>query len=143
MKLDTTRFIGYGIDLNLIQTIIMQTGMNQPAYKKSLDNILHKHSYTDYVEDFNNEIVESHLPEVSCLTDQDVIYFDNNALTHFKNLHNVIPLLIDCIAQILWSEYSAQFDDSNYPIDEDTFFKTVKQSLSGRQRTLFGCVKVR
>lgn len=143
MKLDTTRFIGYGIDLNLIQTIIMQTGMNQPAYKKSLDNILHKYSYTDYVEDFNNEVVENNLPKVSVLINRNVIYFDNQALTNFANIHNVILSLINCISQILWSEYSAQFDDGNYPIDEDTFFKTVKQSLSGRQRTLFGCVKVR
>ena len=143
MKLDTTRFIGYGIDLNLIQTIITQTGMNQLAYKESLNAILHKHSYTDYVEDFNNEIVENNLPKASVLIDRGVIYFDNQALTNFANIHNVIPLLIDCVTQILWSEYSAQFDDSNYPIDEDTFFETVKQSLSGRQRTLFGCVKVR
>lgn len=30
------------------------------------------------------------------------------------------------VANALWSEYSAQFDDANYPIDEDTFIKTAK-----------------
>lgn len=137
MQLDTTRFIGYGLNLNQLQDIIGQTFMNQPAYEESLNGVLSKHSYTDYIEDFNNEVAENHLPEVSYLTGQDVIYFDNNALTHFANIHNVIPMLIDCIAEILWSEYSAQFDDGNYPTSEDTFFNTVKDALNSRQKTLF------
>lgn len=104
---------------------------------------MHKHSYTNYVEDFNNEVVENHLPEVSYLPDHDVIYFNNNALAHFANIHNVIPILINCVAEILWSEYSSQFDSDDYPTDEDTFFKTVKQTLSNRQRTLFKCINAR
>lgn len=141
MQLDTTQFIGYGLNLNQLQDIIGQTFMNQPAYEESLNNILSKHSYTDYIEDFNNEVAENHLPEVSYLTDQDVIYFDNNALTHFANIHNVIPMLINCVAEILWSEYSAQFDDGNYPTSEDTFFNTVKEALNSRQKTLFKQIK--
>lgn len=141
MQLDTTQFIGYGLNLNQLQDIISQTFMNQPAYEDSLKKVLSRHSYTDYIEDFNNEVVENHLPEVSCLTDQDIIYFDNNALAHFANIHNVIPMLINCVAEILWSEYSAQFDDSNYPTDEDTFFNTVKDALNSRQKTLFKQIK--
>ena len=30
------------------------------------------------------------------------------------------------VADALWPEYSAQFDNANYPIDEDTFIKTTK-----------------
>ena len=137
MQLDTTQFIGYGINLNQLQAIIAETVMNQPAYEESLNNVLNKHSYTDQIDDFNNEIAENHLPEVSCLTDQDVIFFNNEALIHFANIHNVIPMLINCVAEILWSEYSAQFDDGNYPTDEDTFFTTVKEALNSRQKTLF------
>lgn len=141
MQLDTTQFIGYGINLNQLQAIIAETVMNQPAYEESLNNVLNKHSYTDYIDDFNNEIAENHLPEVSCLTDQDVIYFNNNALAHFANIHNVIPMLINCIAEVLWSEYSAQFNDGNYPTNEDTFFNTVKEALNNRQKTLFKQIK--
>lgn len=141
MQLDTTQFIGYGLNLNQLQNIIGQTFMNQPAYEKSLDKILNKHSYTDYIDDFNNEIAENHLPEVSYLTDRDVIYFNNKALVHFANIHNVIPMLINCVAEILWSEYSAQFDDGNYLTDEDTFFSTVKEALNSRQKTLFRQIK--
>lgn len=141
MQLDTTQFIGYGLNLNQLQDIIGQTFMNQPAYEESLNDVLSKHSYTDYIEDFNNEVAENHLPEVNYLTDQDTIYFDNNALTHFANIHNVIPMLIDCVAEILWSEYSAQFDDGNYPTNEDTFFNTVKDALNSRQKTLFKQIK--
>ena len=137
MQLDTTQFIGYGLSLNQLQSIITETTMNQPAYKESLKQVLNKHSYADYIEDFNNEVAENHLSEVSCLTNQDIVYFDNNALTHFANIHNVIPMLINCVAEILWSEYSAQFDDGNYPTDEDTFFNTVKNALNSRQKTLF------
>lgn len=137
MQLDTTQFIGYGLSLNQLQSIITETTMNQPAYKESLEEVLNKQSYTDYIEDFNDEVAENHLPEVSCLTNQDIVYFDNNALTHFANIHNVIPMLINCVAEILWSEYSAQFDDGNYPTDEDTFFNTVKNALNSRQKTLF------
>lgn len=137
MQLDTTQFIGYGLNLNQLQTIIAETAMNQPTYEESLNKVLNKHSYTDYIEEFNNEVTENHLPEVSCLTDQDVIYFNNNALAHFANIHNVIPMLISCVAEILWSEYSAQFDDGNYPTDENTFFNTVKEALNSRQKTLF------
>ena len=111
--------------------------MNQSAYKESLNEVLNKQSYTDYIEDFNDEVAENHLPEVSCLTNQDIVYFDNNALSHFANIHNIIPMLINCIAEILWSEYSAQFDDGNYPTNEDTFFNTVKNALNSRQKTLF------
>lgn len=141
MQLDTTQFIGYGLNLNQLQAIIAETAMNQPAYEDSLKKVLSRHSYTDYIEDFNNEVAENHLPEVSYLTDQDVIYVDNNALTHFANIHNVIPMLIDCVAEILWSEYSAQFDDGNYPTSEDTFFNTVKDALNSRQKTLFKQIK--
>ena len=137
MQLDTTQFIGYGLSLNQLQSIITETTMNQPAYEESLKEVLNKQSYTDYIEDFNDEVAENHLPEVSCLTNQDIVYFDNNALTHFANIHNVIPMLINCIAEILWSEYSAQFDDGNYPTDEDTFFNTIKNALNSRQKTLF------
>lgn len=137
MQLDTTQFIGYGLSLNQLQSIITETTMNQPAYEESLKEVLNKHSYADYIEDFNNEVTENHLPEVSCLTNQDIVYFDNNALTHFANIHNVIPMLINCVAEILWSEYSAKFDDGNYPTDEDTFFNTVKNALNSRQKTLF------
>lgn len=137
MQLDTTQFIGYGLSLNQLQSIITETTMNQPAYKESLDEVLNKQSYTDYIEDFNDEVAENHLPEVSCLTNQDIVYFDNNALSHFANIHNIIPMLINCVAEILWSEYSAQFDDGNYPTDEDTFFNTVKNALNSRQKTLF------
>lgn len=141
MQLDTTQFIGYGLNLNQLQDIIAQTFMNQPAYEESLNDVLSKHSYTDYIEDFNNEVAENHLPEVSYLTDQDIIYFDNDALAHFANIHNVIPMLINCVAEILWSEYSARFDDDNYPTDEDTFFNTVKNALNSRQKTLFKQIK--
>lgn len=137
MKLDTTQFIGYGLSLNQLQSIITETTMNQPAYKESLEQVLNKHSYADYIENFNDEVAKNHLPEVSCLTNQGIVYFDNNALTHFANIHNVIPMLINCVAEILWSEYSAQFDDGNYPTDEDTFFNTVKNALNSRQKTLF------
>lgn len=47
MQLDTTQFIGYGINLNQLQAIIAETVMNQPAYEESLNNVLNKHSYTD------------------------------------------------------------------------------------------------
>lgn len=137
MQLDTTQFIGYGLSLNQLQGIITETTMNQSAYKESLNEVLNKQSYTDYIEDFNDEVAENHLPEVSCLTNQDIVYFDNNALSHFANIHNIIPMLINCIAEILWSEYSAQFDDGNYPTNEDTFFNTVKNALNSRQKTLF------
>lgn len=40
--------------------------------------------------------------------------------------HELRSFIKRFVADALWSEYSAQFDDANYPIDEDKFIKTAK-----------------
>lgn len=113
MKLDNTKYIGYGLDLDNLLNLAVQTGMRGLAYRATLYSTIDKEAYVDYVADFNDDLAD------------------------FTNVHNIIPVLSNCVAEILWSEYSAFFDDGEYPVSEDEYFETVKHVLTSRQKSLF------
>ena len=139
MKLDNTKYIGYGLDLDNLLNLAVQTGMRGLAYRATLYSTIDKEAYVDYVADFNDDLSQTNLPDVSTLTvdGHHYVYFENADLADFTNVHNIIPVLINCVAEILWSEYSAYFDDGNYPVSEDDYFETVKHVLTSRQKSLF------
>ena len=139
MKLDNTKYIGYGLDLDNLLNLAVQTGMRGLAYRATLYSTIDKKAYVDYVADFNDELSQTTLPYVSTLTvdGHHYVYFNNDDLADFSNVHNIIHVLINCVAEILWSEYSACFDDGNYPVSEDDYFETVKHALISRQKSLF------
>lgn len=139
VKLDNTKYIGYGLDLDNLLNLTVQTGMRRLAYRAMLYSTIDKEAYVDYVADFNDELSQTTLPYVSTLTvdGHHYVYFKNADLADFSNVHNIIHVLINCVAEILWSEYSAYFDDGNYPVSEDDYFETVKHALTSRQKSLF------
>ena len=54
-------------------------------------------------------------------------YFDDSSFPlEYEILDELRSFIKHFVADALWSKYSAQFDDANYPIDEDTFIKTAK-----------------
>ena len=139
MKLDNTKYIGYGLDLDNLLNLAVQTGMRGLAYRATLYSTIDKEAYVDYVADFNDDLSQTTLPDVSTLTvdGHHYVYFKNADLADFTNVHNIIPVLSNCVAEILWSEYSAFFDDGEYPVSEDEYFETVKHVLTSRQKSLF------
>lgn len=144
MKLDNTKYIGYGLDLDNLLNLTVQTGMRGLAYRATLYSTIDKEAYVDYVADFNDELSQTTLPYVSTLTvdGHHYVYFKNADLADFSNVHNIIHVLINCVAEILWSEYSACFNDGNYPVSEDDYFETVKHTLTSRQKSLFTRISV-
>lgn len=137
MSLDRAQYIGYGLNLRQLQVVVSTISTHPTVYAESLDDMIKKHRYTDYIDDFNREPIARHLPTISYAREQPIVYFNNAELGNFANIHNVIPMLINCIAEITWMDYTNRNKNDANLIDEDVFFKTMKEILNNRQCSLF------
>lgn len=132
-------FDGYGLSLN---EMLKQMDADD-AYRKSLQKVLNNGTFADYIDDFNGDLTGLTRPDIEWTVQNGnaMVYLtksDYEELGHTK----AIAVLIDCVAEILWSAYSAEFDDADdYGITEDEFFQTLKQWLNGHQRRLFRVIK--
>lgn len=128
-------FNGYGLSLN---KMLKQMDADD-AYRTTLQKVLNNGTFADYIEDFNRDLTGLTRPDVEWAVQNNnaIVYLtksDYEELGHAK----AIAVLIDCVAEILWSEYSAGFADADdYEITEDEFFQTLKQWLNEHKRRLF------
>lgn len=132
-------FDGYGLSLN---EMLKQMDADD-AYRKSLQKVLNNGTFADYIDDFNGDVDKSMCPDVEWLIkDGNVKVYLTKASYDELGHTKAIAVLIDCVAEILWSAYSAEFDDADdYGIAEDEFLQTLKQWLNGHQRRLFRVIK--
>lgn len=88
--------------------------------------------FVSRVEDFNDKLYAQNLPLLEwAILDNNkyYVYFPTVQLynhNHTYTKHELRSFIKRFVADVLWSDYSAQFDDANHPIDEDAFIKTAK-----------------
>lgn len=129
---DITIAQGFGVN---VKNIAISRNLHQKsnkAYANAIEDLLDTESeFTNRVEDFNNRLYDEHLPllESAVINDKYYVYFPTVQLyDHTTNYSKakLTEIIKAFVADALWSEYSANFDDANYSIDEDTFVETAK-----------------
>lgn len=123
---------GFGINVKDIATNRILHQAKSKAYKNAMEDLLDTESeFANRVEDFNNHLYNENLPllESAVINDKYYVYFPTVQLyDHTTNYSKakLTEIIKAFVADALWSEYSANFDDANYSIDEDTFVETAK-----------------
>lgn len=123
---------GFGINVKDIATNRILHQAKNKAYKNAMEDLLDTESeFANRVEDFNNRLYNENLPllESAVINDNYYVYFSTVQLYDHTTTYNkakLIEIIKAFIADALWSEYSANFDDANYSINEDTFVETAK-----------------
>lgn len=129
---------GFGINVKDIATNRILHQAKNKAYKNAMEDLLDTESeFANRVEDFNNHLYNENLPllESAVINDKYYIYFPTVQLYgHTTNYSKakLTEIIKAFVADALWSEYSANFDDANYPIDEDTFIETAKSFVTDK-----------
>lgn len=98
---------------------------------KLLTNLIdHPNQLKNTVDNANNSLFEKGQPLVKLVIQND--YLETSAFIYYQSVmpysktydKQVLTSNIkNVIADIIWSEYSAPFDNGNYPIKEDDFIK--------------------
>lgn len=123
---------GYGVSLNHVFDDL-DTSKNKISDLniKLLTNLIdHPSELKNAVDNTNNSLFEKGQPLVKLVIQND--YLETPAFIYYQSVmpydktydKQVLSSNIkSVIADILWSEYSAPFENSNYPIKEDDFIK--------------------
>lgn len=128
----------FGINVKDIATNRILHQAKNKAYKNAMEDLLDTESeFTNRVQDFNNRLYNENLPllESTVINDNYYVYFPTVQLyDHATNYSKskLIEIVKAFVADALWSEYSANFDNANYPIDETTFIATVKNFVKDK-----------
>lgn len=123
---------GYGVSLNhVFDDLDTSKSKISDLNVKLLANLIdHPSELKNAVDNTNNSLFEKGQPLVKLVIQND--YLETPAFIYYQN---VMPYdktydkqalssnIKSVIADILWSEYSAPFENSNYPIKEDDFIK--------------------
>lgn len=129
---DITIAQGFGVNVKSIATSRNLHQKSNKAYANAMEDLLDTESeFTNRVEDFNNRLYNENLPllESAVINDNYYVYFPTVQLyDHVTNYSKskLIEIVKAFVADALWSEYSANFNNANYPIDENTFIETAK-----------------
>lgn len=133
MSQDLIYVNGFGADLADIAANSDLNLVENRDYAKAMDTLLDlSEEFISRVEDFNDQLYAQNLPLLEwAILDNNkyYVYFPTIQLYnhhHMYTKHELRSFIKRFVADALWSEYSAQFDDANYPIDEDKFIKTAK-----------------
>lgn len=133
MSQDLIYVNGFGADLSDIAADSDLNLTENRDYAKAMDTLLDlSEEFVSRVEDFNNQLYAQNLPLLEwAILDSSkyYVYFPTVQLYNHNQIytkHELRSLIKRFVADALWSEYSAQFDGGNYPIDEDTFIKAAK-----------------
>lgn len=123
---------GYGVSLNhVFDDLDTSKSKISDLNVKLLANLIdHPNELKNAVDNTNNSLFEKGQPLVKLVIQND--YLETPAFIYYQS---VIPYdktydkqalsnnIKSVIADILWSEYSAPFENNNYPIKEDDFIK--------------------
>ena len=123
---------GYGISLNhVFDDLDTSKSKISDLDIKLLANLIdHPNQLKNAVDNANNSLFEKGQPVVKLVIQND--YLETPAFIYYQS---VMPYdktydkqalssnIKSVIADILWSEYSAPFENSTYPIKEDDFIK--------------------
>lgn len=123
---------GYGVSLNhVFDDLDTSKSKLSDLNVKLLANLIdHPSELKNAVDNANNNLFEKGQPLVKLVIQND--YLETPAFIYYQS---VMPYdktydkqalssnIKSVIADILWSEYSAAFENSNYPIKEDDFIK--------------------
>lgn len=123
---------GYGVSLNhVFDDLDTSKSKISDLNVKLLTNLIdHPSELKNAVDNTNNSLFEKGQPLVKLVIQND--YLETPAFIYYQS---VMPYdktydkqalssnIKSIIADILWSEYSAPFENSNYPIKEDDFIK--------------------
>lgn len=123
---------GYGVSLNhVFDDLNTSKSKISDLDVKLLANLIdHPSQLKNAVDNANNSLFEKGQPLVKLVIQND--YLDTPAFIYYQS---VMPYsktydkqvltnnIKNAIADIIWSEYSAPFDNDNYPIKEDDFIK--------------------
>lgn len=123
---------GYGVSLNhVFDDLDTSKSKISDLDIKLLANLIdHPNQLKNAVDNANNSLFEKGQPVVKLVIQND--YLETPAFIYYQS---VMPYdktydkqalssnIKSVIADILWSEYSAPFENSTYPIKEDDFIK--------------------
>ena len=123
---------GYGVSLNhVFDDLDTSKSKISDLNVKLLANLIdHPNQLKNAVDNANNSLFETGQPLVKLVIQND--YLETPAFIYYQS---VMPYdktydkqalsnnIKSVIANIIWSEYSAPFENSNYPIKEDDFIK--------------------
>lgn len=123
---------GYGASLNhVFDDLNTAKSKISDLDVKLLANLIdHPNQLKNAVDNANNGLFEKGQPLVKLVIQND--YLDTPAFIYYQS---VMPYsktydkqiltnnIKNAIADIIWSEYSAPFENNNYPIKEDDFIK--------------------
>lgn len=123
---------GYGVSLNhVFDDLDTSKSKISDLNVKLLANLIdHPSELKNAVDNANNNLFEKGQPLVKLVIQND--YLETPAFIYYQSVmpydktYNKQALssnIKSVIADILWSEYSAPFENSNYPIKEDDFIK--------------------
>lgn len=123
---------GYGVSLNhVFDDLDTSKSKLSDLNVKLLANLIdHPSELKNAVDNANNNLFEKGQPLVKLVIQND--YLETPAFIYYQSVmpydktYNKQVLssnIKSVIADIIWSEYSAPFENSNYPIKEDDFIK--------------------
>ena len=123
---------GYGVSLNhVFDDLDTSKSKISDLNVKLLANLIdHPSQLKNAVDNANNSLFEKGQPLVKLVIQND--YLDTPAFIYYQSVmpysktydKRVLTSNIkSIIADIIWSEYSAPFENRNYPIKEDDFIK--------------------
>lgn len=135
---------GYGASLNHVFDDL-NTSKNKISDLdvKLLANLIdHPSQLKNAVDNANNSLFEKGQPLVKLVIQDD--YIETSAFIYYQNVmpysktYNKQALtsnIKSVIADIIWSEYSAPFENCNYPIKEDDFIKQTIANIPDSEIT--------
>ena len=123
---------GYGVSLNhVFDDLDTSKSKISDLNVKLLANLIdHPSELKNAVDNTNNSLFEKGQPLVKLVIQND--YLETPAFIYYESImpydktydkQALSSNIKSVIADILWSEYSAPFENCNYPIKEDDFIK--------------------
>lgn len=123
---------GYGVSLNhVFDDLNTSKSKISDLDVKLLANLIdHPNQLKNAVDNANNSLFKKGQPLVKLVIQND--YLDTPAFIYYQSVmpysktYNKQVLtnnIKNAIADIIWSEYSAPFENCNYPIKEDDFIR--------------------
>lgn len=123
---------GYGVSLNhVFDDLNTSKSKISDLDVKLLANLInHPSQLKNAVDNANNSLFEKGQPLVKLVIQND--YIETSAFIYYQGImpysktytkQILTSNIKNVIADIIWSEYSAPFENCNYPIKEDDFIK--------------------
>ena len=135
---------GYGASLNhVFDDLNTSKSKISDLDVKLLANLIdHPSQLKNAVDNANNSLFEKGQPLVKLVIQDD--YIETSAFIYYQSVmpysktytkQALTSNIKSVIADIIWSEYSAPFENCNYPIKEDNFIKQTIANIPDSEIT--------